>query len=170
MLVIFDDGLVGWKLFPCALPINYFLAGCLAKMVVNFLVFSNPWLTCNTPAGIQAQQQTAQTLCFREKFLLFRTSPMNGNPEGRAASTAWIVWRYKKAVEEQEALGIGRDLKWGYSLSNFQLVICLLMLQSQIKLSTRITKRLQEMQPLASNQRQSSLLIMIQKQTANVQC
>lgn len=47
----------------------------------------------------------------RSKFLLFRTSPENNNPEGTASlKSAWIAWRYKKAIEEEEMKGVSRDL------------------------------------------------------------
>jgi hypothetical protein len=47
----------------------------------------------------------------REKFLLFRTDAANDNPEGTPfLKAAYVPWRYKKAVQEQTQIGIGRDL------------------------------------------------------------
>lgn len=45
------------------------------------------------------------------KALLFRTSSAKGNPEGRSAlRNAYRPWYLKKHIEEQEAVGIERDL------------------------------------------------------------
>lgn len=46
-----------------------------------------------------------------QKSLLFRTTSIKGNPEGRSAlRNAYRPWYYKKHVEEQEAVGVERDL------------------------------------------------------------
>lgn len=46
-----------------------------------------------------------------EKALLFRTSSARNNPEGRSLlRNAYRPWRFKKTIEEIEAIGIERDL------------------------------------------------------------
>lgn len=46
-----------------------------------------------------------------EKALLFRTSTVRNNPEGRSLlRNAYRPWRFKKTIEEIEAIGIERDL------------------------------------------------------------
>lgn len=46
-----------------------------------------------------------------QKSLLFRTTSVKGNPEGRSAlRSAYRPWYFKKNIEEQEAIGIERDL------------------------------------------------------------
>jgi hypothetical protein len=46
-----------------------------------------------------------------EKALLFRTSNARGNPEGRSLlRNAYRPWKFKKTIEEIEAIGIERDL------------------------------------------------------------
>lgn len=46
-----------------------------------------------------------------EKALLFRTSNIRNNPEGRSLlRNAYRPWRFKKTIEEIEAIGIERDL------------------------------------------------------------
>lgn len=46
-----------------------------------------------------------------EKALLFRTSSSRNNPEGRSLlRNAYRPWRFKKTIEEIEAVGIERDL------------------------------------------------------------
>lgn len=46
-----------------------------------------------------------------EKLLLFRTTSRKGNPEGRSIFRgAFVSWHYKKHAQENEAIGIERDL------------------------------------------------------------
>jgi hypothetical protein len=46
-----------------------------------------------------------------EKALLFRTTSARNNPEGRSVlRNAYRPWRFKKTIEEIEAIGIERDL------------------------------------------------------------
>ena len=46
-----------------------------------------------------------------EKALLFRTTTVKGNPEGRSVvRNAYRPWYYKRRIEEFEAIGIERDL------------------------------------------------------------
>ena len=46
-----------------------------------------------------------------EKSLLFRTTSARNNPEGRSVlRNAYRPWRFKKTIEEIEAIGIERDL------------------------------------------------------------
>lgn len=47
----------------------------------------------------------------REKFLLFRMGKFRGNPFGESPlKNCYFSWKYKVAVEEQEAIGLQRDL------------------------------------------------------------
>ena len=106
----YDDGLVGLKdLAPRAQQTHkewdYSEDGRLLK----------GWYqsTSNLPVGSRYSQLQGKEKIYipRDKFLLFRTSPENGNPEGAASlKSAWIAWRYKKAIEEEEMKGIARDL------------------------------------------------------------
>lgn len=108
----YDDGLVGWKCFPSRAQSS--LYGWLFSDDGRQLLGMRQSLK----NLIQSQQFTnlisangAWIDIPRNKFLLFRTSPLNDNPEGTAAlKSAWVAWRYKKAIEEQEMVGIGRDL------------------------------------------------------------
>lgn len=48
----------------------------------------------------------------RKKFLLFRNNPFKDNPEGQSPlNDCYVAWRYKKALEEAEALGVSQDLR-----------------------------------------------------------
>lgn len=47
----------------------------------------------------------------RSKFLLFKQGSSNGNPEGQSPLAAcWLPWKYKIITQEQEAIGISRDM------------------------------------------------------------
>ena len=107
----FDDGLKGWKAFPSRAQSTLY-----------------GWEFSDDGRQLTAFLQTLQNIEYserylnlspngqpiripREKFMLFRTSPQNDNPEGRAAlRAAYVAWKYKKFVEEEEAKGLGRDL------------------------------------------------------------
>lgn len=106
----YDDGLVGLKGLPPR-----------AQQTHKEWKFSDDgrelqgWYqsTSNLPVGGRYSELQGKEKLFipRDKFLLFRTSPENGNPEGTASlKSAWIAWRYKKAIEEEEMKGIARDL------------------------------------------------------------
>jgi hypothetical protein len=48
----------------------------------------------------------------REKFLLFRTDAKKDNPEGRSIlRNLFTTWQYRIAVEEDEAVGVKRDMR-----------------------------------------------------------
>ena len=107
----YDDGVIGWDSLPSR-----------AQSTLDGWEF--------TPDGrnLTAFLQTLQNIQYgtryssivnnaepiripREKFLLFRTSPINDNPEGSPAlKSAYKAWKYKKFVEEEECKGLGRDL------------------------------------------------------------
>lgn len=47
----------------------------------------------------------------RKKFLLFRTDVSRDNPQGRSPlAKVWTAWKYRKQIEESEAVGITRGL------------------------------------------------------------
>ena len=107
----YDDGLIGWKSFPSR-----------AQSTLYGWEFSNDgrYLTAflQTLDNIQYSERYTNIAPLgqpiripREKFMLFRTSPQNQNPEGAPAlKAAYVAWRYKKFVEEEEAKGLSRDL------------------------------------------------------------
>ena len=47
----------------------------------------------------------------REKIMIFRTNGAYNNPEGESMlKAAYLPWRYKRFVQEQTQIGVGRDL------------------------------------------------------------
>ena len=47
----------------------------------------------------------------RKKFLLFRVDPKRDNPEGNSPLRgAYHAWKYRTLIEEQEAVGVTRDM------------------------------------------------------------
>jgi len=63
--------------------------------------------------GLQQQDPNAQPLVVIpiEKALLFRASSAKNNPEGKSLlRNAYRAWRFKKVIEEIEAIGMERDL------------------------------------------------------------
>lgn len=47
----------------------------------------------------------------RKKFLLFRVDPKRDNPEGQSPlRNCYFAWKYRTLIEEQEAIGVQRDM------------------------------------------------------------
>lgn len=58
-----------------------------------------------------ANTNAAEIRIPRKKFLLFRTDVSRDNPQGRSPlSKVYKAWRYRKQIEESEAIGITRGL------------------------------------------------------------
>lgn len=107
----YDDGLIGLKRLPSR-----------AQSTLDGWEFSadgrNLTAFLQTLENIQYSERYVNLLkngepirIPREKFLLFRTSPVNDNPEGTPLlKSAYKPWKYKKFVEEEECKGVGRDL------------------------------------------------------------
>jgi len=108
----YNDGLVGWKALPVRAQSSWYKwrftdDGRYLTHFVQDLNALNQSGQYNTLMG----KYGAFVEIPREKFMLFRTSPENGNIEGAPAlKSAWVAWRYKKEIETQEMIGIGRDL------------------------------------------------------------
>ena len=94
----FSDGKVGWRKW-----------GLRSQETTWEWVF-------DPDGGIQGlQQQDPNTFQIYtipiEKALLFRTTTQRNNPEGRSMlRNSYRSWRFKKTIEEIEAIGIERDL------------------------------------------------------------
>lgn len=93
----FTDGRIGWRKWPIRSQDS------LMKWNID------------DAGGIQGMcQQIATGGLFEipmEKGLLFRTSSLKNNPEGRSLlRNAYRPWYFKKRIEEIEAIGIERDL------------------------------------------------------------
>jgi hypothetical protein len=108
----FDDGLVRWSsLAPRAQSTvtgwqfsddGRKLLG-VEQSTAN-IVYSERYTNLATSSG-------SKIVIPREKFLLFRTDPENGNPEGTSAlKSAYRSWRMKQEIENCEVLGLSRDL------------------------------------------------------------
>lgn len=61
---------------------------------------------------IKSPEYTADGILIdRNRFMLFNYNGRNGNPEGESPLAAcWQPWKFKVILEEQEAIGIARDL------------------------------------------------------------
>lgn len=94
----FNDGRIGWR-----------------KVAVRAQETTYEWII-DEKGGIQGMVQLDPNgqgtfVIPIEKALLFRTSMNRNNPEGRSLlRNAYRPWRFKKTIEEIEAIGIERDL------------------------------------------------------------
>lgn len=107
----YDDGLVGIAKMPTRSQTTIYrwlfddfgrnLTGVIQD--TSFLM-DGYRLANNNPYGGQIQID-------RNKFLLFRTDVSRDNPQGRSSlSKVYKAWRYRKQIEESEAVGITRGL------------------------------------------------------------
>ena len=101
---VFNDGKIGWRKWPIRSQDSLF-----------------EW-RFDDEGGVQAMVQqdfssggTYYTIPI-EKSLLFRTSTRKGNPEGISIlRTSYRAWWFSRRIEENEAIGIERDLA-GYPM------------------------------------------------------
>lgn len=94
----FTDGKIGWRKLP--------IRGQETLIRWQF----------DEAGSVQGMEQLDPSTGVRaiipmEKALLFRTTTVKGNPEGRSViRNAYRSWFYKRRIEEFEAIGIERDL------------------------------------------------------------
>ena len=94
----YDDGKIGWR-----------------KIALRAQETTWEWML-DEKGGIQGLQQSDPSAgplvaIPIEKALLFRASSARNNPEGRSVlRNAYRSWRFKKTIEEIEAIGMERDL------------------------------------------------------------
>lgn len=106
----YDDRLIGWKKLPIRSQDT--ISGWefsddgreLLAVEQNLSTVSN-YGRYNSLA-----QKNGNTITIpRKKFMLFRVNPERDNPEGNSLlKSAYISWKYRTAIEEQEAIGIVR--------------------------------------------------------------
>ena len=92
----YSDGLIGWR-----------------KLAIRSQDTLVRWEFADDGgiAGMWQQCPSGPVMIPIEKLGLFRTSTARGNPEGRSAlRSAYRSWYLKTRMEEQEAIGIERDL------------------------------------------------------------
>ena len=107
----YDDGLVAWKRIPVR-----------SQDTISKFIFSEDG---RDVIGVQQDLSKSFDLYRfrnvlgatnkleipRNKFLLFRTNPKRNNPEGTSPlKKVYFAWKYRSIIEEQEAIGISRDM------------------------------------------------------------
>jgi hypothetical protein len=62
-------------------------------------------------SGKSADKKLDKKFLRRNKFLLFTADSTRGNPQGKSPLLkCYYAWKYRTAIEEQEAIGVTRDL------------------------------------------------------------
>jgi hypothetical protein len=62
-------------------------------------------------SNLVARLQSTEINIPRKKFLLFRVDPKRDNPEGQSPlRNCYFAWKYRTMIEEQEAVGVTRDM------------------------------------------------------------
>lgn len=95
----FDDGKVGWRKWPIRAQETVWEWDLDEQGGIQGMFQIDPYT------------QTERVHIPIDKALLFRTTTVKNNPEGRSLlRNAYRPWYYKKRIEEIEAVGIERDL------------------------------------------------------------
>ena len=104
----YDDGLIG----VAALPVLHqnTIKGWKfnpRRTLVEKIIQSTDNLSYSTPENTFKSEIEIDM----RKVLLFRNDPINNNPEGTSIlKAAWIPWRAKREMENQELIGASREL------------------------------------------------------------
>lgn len=108
----YDDNLIGWKKLPIRSQDT--ISGWIfsedgrelealeqdLSMISSYGRYSN--LVAKNGSKIEIP---------RKKFMLFRVNPERDNPEGNSLlKSCYTAWKYRTAIEEQEAIGIVRNM------------------------------------------------------------
>jgi len=108
----YNDGLIGWKRLPirsqdtiCAWDFSDDGRELLAveqdlSLIGDFGRYNNLKI-----------ENGSRIVIPREKFMLFRVNPERDNPEGNSMlKNVYIAWKFRTAIQEQEALGLSRNM------------------------------------------------------------
>lgn len=107
----YNDGLVGWRKLPVRSQdtIEKFLFSGDGRDVIGVEQDLSASYDLNRFRNILTNSNKIEIP--RKKFLLFRTNPKRNNPEGNSPlKKAYFAWKYRSIIEEQEAIGISRDM------------------------------------------------------------
>jgi len=108
----FNDGLVGWKKLPIRSQDT--ISGWIFSDDGRELLAVEQDLSTVIHYGrynALSQKHGSKIEIPRKKFMLFRVNPERDNPEGNSLlKSCYISWKYRTAIEEQEAIGIVRNM------------------------------------------------------------
>jgi len=107
----YTDGLVGWKKLPVRSQdtIEKFLFSEDGRDVIGVSQDLSASYDLNRFRNLLTTSNKIEIP--RNKFLLFRTNPKRNNPEGNSPlKKVYFAWKYRSLIEEQEAIGISRDM------------------------------------------------------------
>jgi hypothetical protein len=107
----YNDGLIGWQKLPVRSQdtIEKFLFSDTGREVIGVQQDLSASYDLNRFKNLL--DSTNKIEIPRKKFLLFRTNPKRNNPEGNSPlKKVYFAWKYRSAIEEQEAIGISRDM------------------------------------------------------------
>lgn len=107
----YDDGLIGWRKLPVRSQdtIEKFLFSGDGRDVIGVQQDLSASYDLNRFRNILTSSNKIEIP--RKKFLLFRTNPKRNNPEGNSPlKQCYFAWKYRSIIEEQEAIGISRDM------------------------------------------------------------
>lgn len=111
----YNDGLIGLKKLPIRSQDS--IVGWEWENEGRDL--SGVWQSVVKPVGLEQSTYFGQDSVYgdkvripRKKFLLFRNGNLKDDPNGQSPLVGcWESWKYKKAFEETEAIGVSQDMQ-----------------------------------------------------------
>lgn len=111
----YDDGLIGIKKLPIRSQDS--IVGW--EWTNQGRDLSGVWQAVVKPTGVEQSTYFGQDSVYgdkvqipRKKFLLFRNGNLKDDPNGQSPLVGcWESWKYKKAFEETEAIGVSQDMQ-----------------------------------------------------------
>lgn len=105
----YDDGLIGWDKLPSRAQCTVF--GWNFSEDGRDLLGFRQMIPAGAFTGSYSADLSSPVDIPRKKFLLFRSSPQDDNPEGNAPlKAAYHTWKLKQEFQKQEFIGASRDL------------------------------------------------------------
>lgn len=110
----FNDGLIGWKKLPIRSQDT--ISGWIFSEDGRELLGVEQDLSVIESAGRyrllkQNKSEGSRIEIPRKKIMLFRVNPERDNPEGNSLlKSVYYAWKYRTTIQEQEAIGIVRNM------------------------------------------------------------
>lgn len=108
----FTDGKIGVKRLPLIAQdsIQSWMFSNDGREVIGLVQKVN--IPKSEDGGFTYTPMKSKVQILRKKYLLFRNNPLKDTPEGESPlKDCYIAWRFKKALEEFESMGVSQDMR-----------------------------------------------------------
>ena len=108
----FTDGKIGVKRLPLIAQdsIQSWMFSNDGREVIGLVQKVN--IPKSEDGGFTYTPMKSKVQILRKKYMLFRNNPLKDTPEGESPlKDCYIAWRFKKALEEFESMGVSQDMR-----------------------------------------------------------